>query len=326
MSIVQHPLNHWIPYQLKNNNGEYTCKWLYTNGDQFTGPFFDESISKCLSHPFNSNPFKPFSNINVIPEWASSINGIEPTAFIFHISRCGSTLISQSLALNNHHIVLPEAAFIDEVLRLTKNKDGASAANGEEMIKATIKIYGQNPDGKKKHLFIKADSWHIHFIPLIRKLYPKVPFVLLYRRPDEVIRSHQKLRGMHAVPGVVPNELLGIKAGTIDPADFDGHTAKVLENYLKAFSHMAKEDPLTLLVNYNEGIMNLMQHFCDFTNVALTDEDWAQIKARSHFNAKHPHQVFNEIQPDETIPAYQKEAFKQYEQLEELRLAQAVKE
>ncbi|MFD2288925.1 sulfotransferase family protein [Pedobacter petrophilus] len=326
MSEVQHPLQNWIPYQLKQINGEYTCKWLYTNGDHFTGPFFDESISKCLSHPFNSNAFKPLSNIAIIPEWASGLKSLKPTAFIFHISRCGSTLISQSLSINERHIVLPEAPFIDEVLRLTKHHDWLSATEREEMVKATIKIYGHNPDGNKKHLFIKTDSWHIHFMPLIRRLYPDVPFILLYRKPDEVIRSHQKFRGMQAVPGVVPNELLGIEAGAVDPADFDGHTAKVLENYLEAFVNAVKADPLTLLVNYNEGIMAIMQRFCNFANVALNNDDWAQINTRSHFHAKHPGQVFSEVQPKETVPAYQHEAFKQYEQLEVLRLAQPAQE
>ncbi|QNN43770.1 hypothetical protein [Pedobacter roseus] len=317
-------LNNWIPYQLVNNNDEYSCKWLYTNGNQFTGPFFSESVGECLSHPFNSGKFKPYSHISVIPEWASNLNSLEPTAFIFHVSRCGSTLISQSLCLNNEHIVLPEAPFIDEVLRLTKNNKYLSSQHHEEVVKAVVKIYGQSPEGKKKHLFIKTDSWHIHFMPLLRKLYPKVPFILLYRKPDEVIRSHQKLRGMQAVPGVIPNELLGIEAGGIEPGDFDGHTAKVLENYLEAFISTSQRDPLSLLINYNEGIMDMMQRFCNFTGVTLNDKDWEQIKIRSHFNAKHPNQVFHEIQPEAEIPLYQQQAFKFYNQLEELRKAQAV--
>ena len=325
-SAIQHPLTNWIPYQLKKNNDEYTCKWFYTNGDQFTGPFFDDSISKCLSHPFNSSSFKPFGNINVIPKWASKLKSLEPTAFIFHISRCGSTLISQSLCMNHHHIVLPEAPFIDEILRLTKNNDWISVTEREEMVKATIKIYGQNPDGKKKHLFIKTDSWHTHFMPLIRKLYPEVPFIFLYRRPDEVIRSHQKFRGMQAVPGVVPNELLGIEDGAVDPTDFDGHTAKVLENYLEAFFRTTKADPNTLLVNYNEGIIAIMQRFCNFTNLALQHEDWAQINTRSRYHAKHPNQVFSDVEREKVVPDYLHKSFELYEQLEALRLAQLVQE
>jgi hypothetical protein len=318
-------LDNWIPYHLTESNDEHACKWLYTNGDKFTGPFFTESVSKCLSHPFNSGRYRSYSNISVLPEWAANLNSIPPSAFIFHISRCGSTLISQSLCLCDAHIVLPEAPFIDQILRLTKKTGHTAELNSEEMVKAVIKIYGQNPEGDKKHLFIKTDSWHIHFIPLLRKLYPNVPFILLYRKPDEVIRSHQKLRGMQAVPGVIPDELLGIETGSTNTTDLDEHTAKVLENYLKAFIQHAQQDPLSLLINYNEGVMNIMQHFCNFTGVKLNAYDWEQIKIRSHFNAKHPHQTFHEVQPEETIPEYQQQVFEYYEQLEKLRLGQALK-
>ncbi|WP_293305268.1 hypothetical protein [Pedobacter sp. UBA5917] len=312
-------LKNWIPDQLREKNGLYTCKWLFTNGNQFTGPFFSESIGEYLSHAYNSNKFKPCSDISVLPEWASLMSSVAPTAFIFHISRCGSTLISQSLCLNSQHIVLPEVPFIDEILRLGKN---LPVPHHEELVKAVIKIYGQNPDGEKKHLIIKTDSWHIHFMPLLRKLYPEVPFVLLYRKPDEVVRSHQKLRGMQAVPGVVPNELLGIKNGDVEPGDFDGHTVKVLENYFKAFIRASQEDPLTLLLNYNDGIMENMGRFCSFTNISLSAEDWEHINVRSRFNAKHPNQVFYEVQPEEKIPLYQKQAFEYYHQLENLRKTQ----
>ncbi|WP_090504455.1 hypothetical protein [Pedobacter terrae] len=315
-------LKHWIPYRLIKKEGNYSCQWLYTNGDPFTGPFFNESINKCMSHRYNSSAFKPSSDLSILSAWASGLNSIAPTAFIFHVSRCGSTLISQSLCLNNNHIVLPEVPFIDELLRLSKIDDWSLPLNRGELIKAVIKIYGQTAEGAGKHLFIKTDSWHIHFMPLLRKLYPDVPFILLYRKPDEIIRSHQKLRGMQAVPGVIPNELLGIENGKIDHADFDGHTIKVLENYFEAFIRASQQDPLTLLLNYNEGIINMMQRFCNFTGLVLNKADWVQIEARSHFNAKYPNQVFHEEQPDETTPAYQQQAFNYYHELEKLRIAQ----
>lgn len=314
-------LTNWIPYQLSTSNGEYFCKWLYTAGMTHTEPFFDESVAKCLAHPFNYNAYKPYSNINVLPLWAEDLNSISPTAFIFHVSRCGSTLISQSLSLNSRHIVLPEAPFIDDVLRLTQVSEWPFKQGLDDIIKATIRIYGQNADGSKQHLFIKADSWHIHMIPWLRRLYPEVPFILLYRRPDEVIRSHQKLRGMQAVPGIIPNELLGIDPGSINPNDFDGHMAKVLESYFKAFIHLSEHDPLTMLVNYNQGITDMVKNVCDFTGVMLDANDWEQISHRSRFNAKYPQQIFNEVQPEDTAPLYQQQAFEHYRRLEQLRTA-----
>ena len=40
---------------------------------------------------------------------AAAEPGIDPTGFIFHLARCGSTLVSQMLAALPEHIVLSEA-------------------------------------------------------------------------------------------------------------------------------------------------------------------------------------------------------------------------
>ncbi|MGM9478964.1 sulfotransferase [Pedobacter sp. GSP4] len=324
MNTLHSNIYNWIPYQLATKDHELTCRWLYTDGAHFTGPFFSESMGKCMSHPFNARPYRPYSHISVLPEWATGINSLTPTAFIFHVSRCGSTLISQSLSLNKQHIVLPEAPFIDEMLRFTKNDNWPSTLNREQILKAVFSLYGQNPTGDKKHLFIKTDSWHIHFMPLLRKLYPNTPFILLYRKPDEIIRSHQKLRGMQAVPGVVPDEFLGIEPGSVANINLDEHITRVLEIYLDCFIQWSQNDPLALLVNYNEGIMDMMHKLCNITGIELDTNDWEQIKLRSKFNAKHPEQLFNELQPDEQIAPYQQAVFKRYNQLEQLRASQAV--
>ncbi|NCD70233.1 sulfotransferase family protein [Mucilaginibacter agri] len=316
-------ITNWLPYNLNATDG-YSCKWVYTDKIEYTEPFFSETIGRCFSHTFNSSKFKSYSDINVLPEWVSSLNCVAPTAFIFHVSRCGSTLISQLLGLSNRHIVLAEVTFIDEMLRLTKTNTLIPEFDTEQLLQAAIAIYGQNRSGLKERLFIKADSWHIHFMPLLRKLYPQVPFILLYRRPDEVIRSHQKLRGMQAVPGVVPNEFLGIDPNSTSATDLDGHMAKVLESYFSAFIRESQRDPRTLLLNYNEGIMSIMQSFCNFTGVTLHVNDWEEIIKRSQYNAKYPEQIFTEVQPIEAAPSYQQQAFTLYNQLEELRMAQAL--
>ena len=69
-----------------------------------------------------------------------------------------------------------------------------------------------------------------------------------------------------------------------------------------------------------------MQRFRDFTNLALQDEDWAQINTRSRYHAKHPNQVFSEVEREKVVPDYLHRSFELYEQLEALRLAQLVQE
>src|SRR5688572_13850722 len=101
-------LKDWIPFKLSVENGIDYCRWLYLGEDRFMEPFFDETISKCRRLPENSKRFRVISTADVLPAWADKLNPVQMSAIIFHVSRCGSTTISQMLSLDAANIVLPE--------------------------------------------------------------------------------------------------------------------------------------------------------------------------------------------------------------------------
>ncbi len=223
---ISSALANWIPYKLSSDEGRPHCEWLYTGDEDFTEPFFDETITKCRQ--LNNRSRKSISSIDVLPPWSNEIESVPPSAFIFHVSRCGSTLASQLLALDRTNIVLSEVPFFDALLRSEKNIP-------HQLLKAAIAFYAP-VKSDRKHLFIKTDSWHIFFYKQIRELYPQTPFVLLYRRPDEVIRSQQKQRGMHAIPGMIEPALLGFDSHEVQQMNLDEYIGSVLEKYFQAFS------------------------------------------------------------------------------------------
>jgi len=311
----------WLPYQLKNVNNEYICRWLHCGDKEFIEPFFDETIGKCKQFSCNSSRFLPVSNLSILPEWGLTLNTIQPTAFIFHISRCGSTLVSQMLGLNDSHIVLSEVPFFDQILKMIDSNELAFNPDPALLLKTAIQFYGQNRNGRKNQLFIKMDSWHIYFMPLLRKLYPKTPFVLLYRKPDEVIRSQQQKRGIHAVPGLIADHILGINHAINAAFDLDMHMALVLESYFKSFIDISQQDKNILLVNYNQGIELIMAEIYNFTGLKISDEESKAIKERKRFDAKAPDQKFIKDLSGNSVPDYQKNVFKLYECLDKQRHA-----
>jgi hypothetical protein len=317
IDTLKSAIHNWIPYNLKLRENKYTCEWLYTDQVEYTAPFFAETILKCKSHPYNSASRRPLSDLSMLTEWAAEIDGIKPTAFIFHISRCGSTLISQALGIKDEHIVLAETPFIDELLRLSDGDNWPQDLLLKDMLKAVFDFYGANRNGEKKHLFVKTDCWHIYFLPLLRQLYPTIPFVLLYRKPDEVIRSHQKKRGIQAVPGLVENHILGISEQTV--FDLDRHMASVVESFLGSFVKTVQEDESVLLVNYNEGVEPIVKQIAAFTGIELDEGYLEQIRQRGRYNAKYPDQIFNEDVLAEDIPDYLQPAFTLYDELEKIR-------
>ncbi|SHM89529.1 hypothetical protein SAMN05216524_1046 [Mucilaginibacter sp. OK098] len=291
------PLKNWIPYKLVNIDGQMQCYWLDTFSKPFSEPFFDETILKYRTLRGKNGAIESISDLQLFDEWTDNLPDVEPAAIIFHISRCGSTLVSQLLTTSNEHIVMPEVRFFDDLLRLPYQYPGFTADVTSDLLKKAIKYYGQKKSHAEKRLYIKADSWHIFFYEQLRRLYPTVPFVLMYRNPNEVFNSHKKLPGMQSVPGLIEPGVFGFADGEEAQYNHDEYLAAVLEKYLDKYLQIIKTDSRFLLVNYNEGPMPIMQKIATFTNTPVSDDVLLAMEKRSHYNSKKPREVFSETSP-----------------------------
>ncbi len=309
---VANALHNWIPFKLAKAEGAKQVRWIYLGDTGFIHPFFEETVSACMHLPENSNKVRVCSDLSILKEWAPKLNHQKPSAFIFHVSRCGSTLASQLLALDPANIVLSEVPLLDELLH--QDDDDSSA-----LFDAAISFYGNKRKGNEERLFIKTDSWHVLSYKKLRSLYPGVPFILLYRHPAEVIRSQQKRRGVQAVPGLLDPAIFGFNREVIVKMDFDHYMALVLEAYYTAFLEIMATDELAQLVNYNEGPLNIVQHIAKATSTVFSAEIKTKMEERAGFHAKYPDQVFSELKNEMEIPPYQQKAFSLYEELEAIR-------
>lgn len=316
-----YPLRGWIPYKLQHNTDEVECHWLDTFNTPYLEPFFDETITRLKGIPRPARYFNSVSRLSMLETWSGGIvDHVEPTAFIFHISRCGSTLISQLLGTDDQNIVLPEVPFFDDILRLPFKMPCMGEAEVQELLQAAIRFYGQKRKGSGQQLFIKTDSWHIFFHGQLRKLYPHTPFILLYRTPGEVFNSHVKQRGIHTVPGLIEPQIFGFNANEVVGMDLNVYLARVLESYFNMYLNVAAQDDLTLLVNYSEGIMPVMDRIASFTKRPFRSGHYEKMIQRAGFHSKHPGQIFSETRAADDNPLL-KTAFDLYCQTEEKRLA-----
>jgi hypothetical protein len=321
-----HPLTNWIPYKITNAEGQTYCHWLNTFQVPFTDPFFESTLLKCRVME-NRYPFEPVSNLEALTEWAADIHPAEPVAFIFHISRCGSTLVSQLLAASAQHIVLSEAPFFDDILRLPFKNSSYDEQSTSALFSASLRFYGQqrmlndnSSDEIRPKVFIKSDCWHLFFYEQLRRLYPSVPFIAIYRTPDYVYHSHKKMPGMHIVPGLIEPELFGFEPGNAVFENHDTYLAGVLERYLVKCTQIAETDDNFLLVNYNEGPMQMIKKIAAFANISLSSTDLQTMEERSLYHSKNPGQLFNEERITDIPPVLDK-AMEAYRVVDQKRLA-----
>jgi hypothetical protein len=311
------PLMNWIPYRLSRE--ESNCDWLYLGDNRFLQPFFEETISRCKSLPENSSRFRPSGSFEFIGEAARDVQPVPPAAFIFHVSRCGSTLVSQLLSLDESNIVLSETPLFDQFLR--KGRPGFHQDSYLSLLNDSIRLYSVPRTEKEKRVFIKTDSWHVHFYKELRKLFPATPFILLYRQPLEVLRSQQKRRGMQSVQGVIEPEIFGFNKNEIMELSMDQYMAKVLESYFTAFLQIGKSDPNSFLVNYNEGVLPLIEKIAAISGYEIPVHVKENMKERASYHGKYPDEKFaGDSQGTETL-AEPGILLALYDEIETLRLS-----
>ena len=200
-------LQGWTPTTVRWHDGKPFVHWCFTEGIDFTDPFFDDTVSRCLSDPYRLL-FWQQRSLDDLVAWAVSHPGLEPAGLIFHASRCGSTLVAQMFAGLPSTLVLSEPAPLDEVLRSRQHEPGLDDETVAERLRAVVSGLGQPRRSADERLVIKLDAWAILWWPVIRLAFPATPCVFLYREPTEIVASHLARRGSHMVPGFLAPELL----------------------------------------------------------------------------------------------------------------------
>jgi len=305
-----------MPYKM---NLEGSIEWLDVKNKRFTEPFWNETIAYCRANYRNFGEEKIITNLADVIEKSQDLDFVAPSSIIFHVSRCGSTLISQLLSLSEKNIVLAEPSIIDEIFCYSFENPDFSEEKKMSAARAILQFWGQKRSGHEQHLFLKTDCWHLYFYETIRKMYPDVPILLMYRNPLEILHSQRKRRGRQAVQGVNNPKTLELSMEEIQFLSLDEYMGLVLHKLFLKMKFIAENDKNCLLVNYSQGIMPIMHLFSTFTKIPFSDEEISQMKERSNFHAKYPEQKFEEKIPKENVPDYLKEAMNLYVEMEQLR-------
>jgi hypothetical protein len=300
---VPNDWSEWIPSRITATPDGPQVQWTYLNGKKFVEPFFENTLAKCRSNAHNAGLLRPSGSLEFLLEASQKIEFVAPTAFIFHVSRCGSTLLSQLLSLDDSNIVAAEVPLFDEILKMPFGKfEQTDSDQSEALLAAAIRFLGQKRSGRETRFFVKLDSWHLFFYPIFRKKYPETPFFLLTRRPDEVLRSHQKQRGLQAIPGYLDAPMFAPDAPPDADNGWEHYFCQVLARYYAAMEQIVAQDTNAQLMDYAEGPSQLLQQLAAHTGWNWDADLSARIAERSQYHAKHPHEIFQE-QPVEMADA-----------------------
>lgn len=284
-------LTGWVPIRVYWQQDHPWVDWCYLGDLRFTDSYFDQTISHRLTHPFYLL-FRRQTTLEALTEWQVRQPGLPPTGFIFHTSRCGSTLIARLLASLPQNLVISEAGPIDTVLRANFYRPTITTDERLVWLRGLISALGQ-PRAGEQHFFIKFDSWSIFDLPLIRQAYPEVPWIFVYRHPVEVIVSQMRSRGMQMVPGQLDPALFNLDFQTLIQLPPEDYVARVLGKICEAACQQFPHYP-GLLLNYSQLPEAIWTILPDFYKIQFTPTDLNNLRTTARFDAKSPTLYFRD--------------------------------
>jgi hypothetical protein len=306
----------WLPARVRREAGELMLDWVWFGQQRLTEPFYEESLAKA----FGGAGRRVSTPLAALADQPAPPNGLEPTGLIFHMSRCGSTLVSQMLAACEANIVVSEAPPIDGVVR-----SGLPDADRVALLRAMARALGQTRNPGESRLFIKLDSWHACALPLFRAAFPATPWVFLYREPSAVMVSHARRAGMQMVSELVAPGFYGLDED--ERTWGEDYIARVLGAICDAAAQ-GYAGGGGLLVNYDALPQALWTRILPHFGLAPSADELATMAAAAAFDAKAPDTRFipdAEAKSQATTPviaaAVERRLARVYGRLEALRRA-----
>lgn len=302
-------LKGWLPISIVRRDHEWRVDWCWFGEAPLTQPFFRDAVDDALRLPFNQ-AFRRETSLKTLIEW--EVPAAQPQAFIYHASRCGSTLLSQMLAQVGDRIVVSEPPALDTLLCADLDDDVRQAA-----LRGLLAAYGQRRSGKERALVVKLDAWNIEQLPLLHACYPNTPWLFVYRNPLEIAASHWRRPGMHMVPGLPGSQRLA--AGLSREEGIATRLGQVLR---QGAEHCAAYGGVP--VNYCELPDAMDGHLADFFALDPVQRQQAFCVVNQH--AKQPDQPFvadaqgkQREASDELRDQVQRQCEAAYRQLEKMR-------
>jgi len=142
----------------------------------------DQQVEQGIIHTNNNNGAAVSKVLNV-------------TAVAFHESRCGSTLVANSMIAMDprKHRAYSESSPPVNALHICGDYfDKCSREQAAAILKDTIHMMSRTDDHREERVFFKFQSITSKAIPTFQMAFPDVPWMYVYRDPVQVMMSHIK--------------------------------------------------------------------------------------------------------------------------------------
>jgi len=268
----------WTPVAV--NLEPPSIDWGDLRGLRFAEPFFQQTVERWAGgapQPLVRTDFAALAALDAAPS-------LDPSALVFHLSRCGSTLVSRLLSTAPHRLVVSEPMPINTLLMARSREFDEEATVAT--LRALVRALGRKRFGDERHYVLKLSSWNVRFVTLFRRAFPNAPIVWVQREPAEVLASLIADPPGWAKLRFHPEEartVLGVAAGaaTTDPLSFFLHALQAMLESVAAIA-----DGRVLAVDYRALPHAIWTSVAPFIGLALDAADIARMEVEARLDSK----------------------------------------
>ncbi|AJQ93332.1 hypothetical protein [Gynuella sunshinyii] len=296
LNMIQQRNKHAIPISLSDLKlcwlpsgyciQRQQCKWQLKPQTLPFAPFYDAQLSQARGASLLSVLLQPATELQSLLAQAQGVERVKPVGFIFHLSRCGSTLMANALAATGAVQVISEASFLTDLLL-------DEALVDEQKIIALQMLFSifDLP------LLVKFNAWDIGLLPLIRQAFPDTPVLCLTREPFGILASHRHLAGIHMVPKNPVARYLDLPIGD-SPLVYRCAVLQKLMTVMRQ-QYLSAPDLSVQILDYDRlspggtASEDVVERVCGYFSLPpLTASQRQQIRDTIHWDAKMPGQRF----------------------------------
>jgi hypothetical protein len=279
-------LRGWLPVDAVVVDGRPGLRWMDMSGVSLTEPFFRQTVDLATAEDHREELFTEF---DVLLQVEKLLDSVSPTGFIFHSSRCGSTLLANACRAIAGSIVLSEPDALDKLVArfITDAPEGSVKESLYSVfLRGTMHALGQRRLGNEQHLFVKFAACSFSQIDRIRRIWPRVPCVFLYRDPIETIVSNLA----EVPPWLLDSDrrilasIIGVATADVAGMELQELCARTIGSLYSLAESVANDN--CLLLNYSQLSLPVISSVLRFFNVVPTTEEMKTIERTSGIYSK----------------------------------------
>ena len=273
-------LKGFLPVDAVVVEGRPGLSWMEMSGVRLAEPFFQQTVERAR----RDKRAERFTEFDVLLQLEKELDSVPPTGFILHSSRCGSTLVANACRAVSNAIVLSEANPIDKLIArfITDADNPIKESLYSVFLRGVVHALAQRRTGNEQHLFIKFACCSFAQFERIKRIWPSVPWLFLYRDPVETIVSNMK----DLPPWLIDNDrrVLSSIIGDARELPLEELCARTIGSLYSTAYRLANGN--SMLLNYNQLSVPVLASILKFFKVNLSNEELETIARTSGVYSK----------------------------------------